>query len=173
MIIRFIKKNGACNHYKLYDVSEPMLNKCREKYKGFIDSGIVDVENYDLRNGIKTIDCSVVLSILTIQFTPIEYRQKIIESIYNCLNSNGAFIFVEKVLGNTNKIDTVFVDEYYGIKKENSYTQEQILLKRKSLEGVLVPITENWNIDLLKSVGFKQIDCFWRFLNFAGFIAIK
>jgi tRNA (cmo5U34)-methyltransferase len=46
-------------------------------------------------------------------------------------------------------------------------------VKRKSLEGVLMPLTENWNINLLKETGFKKIDCFWRNLNFAGWIAIK
>lgn len=45
--------------------------------------------------------------------------------------------------------------------------------KRKSLEGVLVPITAKWNEELLESAGFSQIDCFWRCLNFAGWIAIK
>ena len=59
------------------------------------------------------------------------------------------------------------------MKSDNLYTQEQIQKKRKSLEGVLVPITAKWNEDLLKEAGFKQIDCFWRSLNFAGWVAIK
>lgn len=80
---------------------------------------------------------------------------------------------VEKVLGNTNTINTVMCEEYYGMKKEHHYTEEQISSKRRSLEGVLVPITSAWNIDLLQSVGFSQIDCFWRSLNFAAFLAIK
>ena len=65
------------------------------------------------------------------------------------------------------------IDEYYKIKAENAYTQEQISAKRKSLEGVLVPITASWNEQMLKDAGFKSIDCFWRYLNFAGWIAIK
>lgn len=80
---------------------------------------------------------------------------------------------VEKVLGNTSAIDEIFVKEYYNMKKENSYSQKQIADKRKSLEGVLVPITAKWNENLLKECGFRQIDCFWRCLNFAGWIAIK
>jgi len=53
------------------------------------------------------------------------------------------------------------------------HPQEQIASKRKSLEGVLVPITARWNEDMLKAAGFRKIDCFWRNLNFAGWIAIK
>jgi tRNA (cmo5U34)-methyltransferase len=169
----FIDKLGARNFYKLYDVSIPMLEECQKRFKGWIDSGLVKIENHDLRNGIKDVNASLVLSILTLQFTPIEYRQKIVKSIYNSLNSGGAFILVEKVLGNTYEIDDLLVSKYYKMKKDNLYTQEQIENKRKSLEGVLVPITANWNIELLREAGFKQIDCFWRNLNFVGFIAIK
>jgi tRNA (cmo5U34)-methyltransferase len=42
-----------------------------------------------------------------------------------------------------------------------------------SLEGVLVPVTSDWNIDLLKQAGFRQIDVFWKWMNFVGYIAFK
>ena len=170
----FIRTYGANNSYKLYDVSDPMLSKCKEKYKGWIDNGIVEVNKNDLREGIpEYISASLVISNLTLQFTPIEYRQKIVDSVYKALNTDGAFILVEKVLGSSYRIDNVLIDEYYNIKRDNLYTEEQISAKRKSLEGVLVPITSDWNYQLLKSSGFKEIDCFWRYLNFAGWIAVK
>jgi tRNA (cmo5U34)-methyltransferase len=65
------------------------------------------------------------------------------------------------------------VDLYYKMKSDNGYSQEQIERKRLSLEGVLVPVTAKWNEELLKQAGFKYIDCFWRWMNFAGWIAIK
>lgn len=169
----FIEKFGSWNSFKLYDVSIPMLEVCRKRFKNYEDLGIVKIENHDLRNGLKDVNASLILSILTLQFTPIEYRHKIVKSIYNSLNKGGAFILVEKVLGNTYEIDDVLVSKYYQMKSDNLYTQEQIENKRKSLEGVLVPITANWNVELLREAGFTQIDCFWRDLNFAGFIAIK
>ena len=42
-----------------------------------------------------------------------------------------------------------------------------------ALEGVLVPVTASWNAELLRSAGFTDVDVFWRWLNFAGFVAIK
>ena len=170
----FIKAFGAQNQYKLYDVSEPMLNKAKERYKSWMDIGLVDVEEFDIRNGIpKNVYASLILSVLTLQFTPIEYRQKIIASIYDALEPGGALILVEKVLGSSYTIDSMLVDEYYRLKADNAYTQEQIAAKRKSLEGVLVPITSSWNVQMLKEAGFSNVDCFWRYLNFAGWVAIK
>lgn len=159
------------NHdFHLLDVSEPMLDACRERL-GWNQN--VFVENRDLRNGIGVTNVDLALSILTLQFTPIEYRQNILQNVYDSLSDGGAFIIVEKVLGNSAKIDDLFVKEYYNLKQENGYTQEQIANKRKSLEGVLVPLTSSFNEHLLHQVGFKYVDCFFRCLNFAGWIAIK
>lgn len=158
------------NHFYLLDVSEPMLEECRKRFE---DYPFVFVRDNDLRKGIPVDDIDLALSILTLQFTPIEYRQNILQDVYDKLNEGGAFILVEKVLGNSARIDNLFVKEYYDIKKDNGYTQEQIANKRKSLEGVLVPLTASFNEHLLHQVGFKYVDCFFRCLNFSGWIAIK
>ena len=42
-----------------------------------------------------------------------------------------------------------------------------------ALEGVLVPQTAAQNEALLDEAGFSQVDCFWRWMNFAGWIAIR
>ena len=34
-------------------------------------------------------------------------------------------------------------------------------------------MTAGWNEWMLRSAGFGEIDCFWRWLNFAGWIAVK
>lgn len=173
-ILPFIRKFGAQNTYRLIDVSESMINAVKERYKGFVDCGIMDIIKHDLRNGLPMIyDSSVVLSVLTLQFVPIEYRQKILQNIYESIRPGGCFVIVEKILANNEDMNRVFVDEYYNIKRENGYSEEQIQSKKKALENVLIPLTENMNTELLRRSGFKNIDCFWRFLNFAGYICLK
>jgi len=60
----------------------------------------------------------------------------------------------------------------YRLKRAN-YTQEEVDRKRASLEGVLVPVTAPWNEDFLRTVGFWHVDCFWRWMNFAGWVAVR
>ena len=160
------------NQFIGIEVSKSMREQARENFKTYHNVNII---NHDLRHGLPSthMNTSVILSILTIQFTPIEYRLNILKDIYQTLSGDGVFIFVEKVLGETAEIDNTLVDLYYGLKGENGYTQEKIQKKRKSLEGVLVPVTSSWNIELLRKAGFENIDCFWRNLNFAGYIAVK
>lgn len=156
------------------DVSEPMLTKAKHRFLDELIEKKITILNCDLRTGYPVGLFDIVTSCLTIQFTPIEYRQHIIQNIYDSLSSkNGTFIMVEKVLGSTDILNQAMVNNYYEMKKTNGYSEEQIERKRLSLEGVLVPVTNDMNINLLKSAGFKHVDVFWRWMNFTGYIAIK
>ena len=57
-----------------------MLDACRERL-GWNQN--VFVENRDLRSGIGVTNIDLALSILTLQFTPIEYRQNILQNVYD------------------------------------------------------------------------------------------
>lgn len=154
-------------HYYGVEISAPM----REASKTEIP--FATILDTDLRHDYPPLQASVTLSVLTLQFTPIEYRQKIIENVYRSTLPGGAFILVEKILGADSFANDLFVDTYLDRKGENGYTAEQISAKRESLEGVLVPVTESWNRELLESAGFRHVDSFWRHLNFAGWIGVK
>jgi tRNA (cmo5U34)-methyltransferase len=168
-----VSRFGVNNRFVGVEVSQPMLDAARERFRGMIDCGVVSIREMDLRHGFPPERASVILSVLTLQFTPIEYRLKIVREAFNSLVPGGALILVEKVLGASADLDAMLVDLYYGMKRENGYSQEEIDRKRLSLEGVLVPVTAAWNEQLLHQCGFSEVDCFWRYLNFAGWVAIK
>ena len=169
-LVRFL---GATNRYLGVEVSEPMIERARERFAGYIQTGLVDIRALDLRTDYPRVNASVTQAVLTLQFVPIEYRQAIVQSAYDATAVGGAFILVEKVLGAGAKLDALFVKHYLERKRQNGYTDEQIERKRLSLEGVLVPITAQWNELLLRNAGFTDIDCFWRCLNFAAWVAVK
>jgi tRNA (cmo5U34)-methyltransferase len=128
----------------------------------------------DLREGLRPWpDVSLITAILTMMFIPVECRQTLLHDIYMNLQPGGAFIMVEKLLGEGASIDRLLVKEYYSLKEAEGYSSEEIERKRLSLQGVLVPDTANHQIEVLHQVGFQSVDCFWRWMNFAGFIAIK
>ena len=155
------------------EISEPMREQANKNLKYYIENKQAKIINCDLREDFPISNNSVVLSVLTIQFIPIEHRQRIISSIYENLISGGVFIFVEKILGNDSIGNSMLEDLYYKLKGENGYTEEQIRAKRKSLEGVLVPVTSDWNIEMMSKAGFSNIQQFWQQLNFAGWVGFK
>jgi tRNA (cmo5U34)-methyltransferase len=170
---QLVDKFGVGNRFVGVEVSQPMLQACRERFAGYIKAGVVDIRDLDLRAAYPPVAASVTLCVLTLQFTPIEYRQRIVQDIYNHTTPNGALILVEKVLGADAGLDALLVKLYYALKVANGYSTEEIERKRLSLEGVLVPVTAKWNEELLRSAGFVHVDCFWRWMNFAGWIAVK
>ena len=82
-------------------------------------------------------------------------------------------MLVEKVLGASAAIDDRMVDVYHASKRSNGYTSESIARKAAALEGVLVPLTAAMNEQLLRGAGFAEIDSFWLYMNFRGWLAIK
>ena len=114
---------------------------------------------------------SLVLSVLSMQFMPTAYRRFMLRQICESIVDGGALIYVEKVVAGS--LDDLMVDLYYQMKRENGYTDEQIMAKRRSLENVLSPLEPEWNEALLKEAGFRRVQMFWRCLNFCGWIAVK
>ena len=168
-----LDKFGAYNSWVAVEVSPPMLEVLRQRFAGWVTNGLLTVSDTDLRTGFPPVQASVILSVLTLQFTPIEYRQQIVKRAFDALVPGGALLLVEKVLGATAELDAALVEEYYAFKRDSGYTEDEIQRKRMALEGVLVPLTAEWNETLLRRCGFAHVDCFWRAWNFAGWVAVK
>jgi tRNA (cmo5U34)-methyltransferase len=170
-INHLILKYGNYCHYHGLECSDSMIESAKNRFKDFQN---IQIHKMDLRTDWLTIsNISVCLSVLTLQFVPIEYRLSLLKKIYLSLETGGALILVEKVIGASAELDKLTTKLYYDLKQSNGYSNYEIERKRLSLEGVLVPVTAKWNEEMLKMVGFTQIDCFWRWMNFTGLIAIK
>lgn len=161
--------NRAEGYYGV-DTSEAMLNAARDNFK---NESLIHIQKMDLREDFPDLQAGIIQALLCLCFIPIEHRQKVVSECYSHLRSGGVLVIVDKMLGETSEITELFVERYHQMKADNGYTEEEIDRKRLSLQGVLVPITPSWLISMLKDAGFAYVDCFWRWMNFAGWVAIK
>lgn len=170
-----VDRFGVRSRFLACDVSEPMLEALRERFGGYREAGIVEVRQHDLRDGVPVaaFQPAVVLSVLTLQFVPIEYRQRLLREVHEQLAPGGALILVEKVLGEADETQRLLTDLYWGLKRENGYEQEAIERKAMALEGVLVPLTAQINEDWVRAAGFALVEEVWAYLNFRAWVAIK
>jgi len=173
MIAKLIKDLGSSMYvnYVGIDSSTAMVSKARKRFADdervtIVHGNIADAEMQRLRY-------DSILSILTLQFIPIEHRQDILKQIHDALTPNGCFILVEKVLGESSIGQDHLVSVYHQMKKDNGYSEEQVEAKRASLQNVLVPLRASENIRMLKSAGFSVVQPFWQNLNFIGIYASK
>lgn len=171
-----IDRIGAQARYLACDVSEPMLDVLNDRFQGWIEAGLMEVRRHDLREGVPlpTGPAAVILSVLTLQFVPIEYRPRLLQSAYDQLSSGGALILVEKVMGSSGLTDDLMRAVYHEHKHEvGGYSQDAIDRKALSLEGVLVPLTANFNEALIRDAGFATVEQIWGWGPFRGWVAVK
>ncbi len=155
------------------DNSDAMLDKARRRLaeKGLADRS--DLRNGDLNKPINITNASLVLMNWTLQFVRPLNRSQLMEEIFNGLTHGGAMIIAEKVLAKDSLINRLYIDYYYKYKNQMGYSDTEIAKKREALENVLVPYRVDENVELLRSSGFQIVDVFFRWFNWAGFVAIK
>jgi tRNA (cmo5U34)-methyltransferase len=177
----FVSKYGASCTYTGVEVSAPMREAALARFQDARRSDAygmeapvqVKVVDCDLRTSLPANTNALTLSILTLMFIPVEYRPQLLARLYAQTQAGGALIVVEKVVGQSEDVAQLFTQTYHAFKRQQGYTREEIVRKAMALEGVLVPLTAAWNERLLRQAGFLEVECFWRWCNFAGFLAIK
>jgi len=172
-VYSLLSEYGKENRLVAVDSSKPMVEAARRRFARDIAAGRISVERMDLRNSYPEVQACVTLCVLTLQFIPMEHRQVVVREAFRHTVPGGAFILVEKVLGKSAGLDSAMVSNYLRLKRANGYAQNEIVLKRRSLEGVLVPLTAAWNESLLTVAGFSEVDGFWRWMNFAGWVGVR
>lgn len=152
------------------EVSEPMARRQRERFKAFAN---VDVRTVDVTTDMPVQEYDLVIAVLTLQFIRPEDRDGVVAGVYGRLRDGGALLLVEKVIGESWAIEGVLRSEYERQKGRNGYTTEQIENKKDTLAFVMQPYKASQNEAMLRQAGFRHVDCFWRELNFAGWLAVK
>ncbi len=172
-IVPLLKRFGATVRYVCVETSEPMVLAFQERYADWIRQGVIQLHEADLRTDFPYAKASLVQAVLTLMFTPINYRQRILRKCYDALLPDGALVLVEKVLGEGATLEALQVETYHAMKAANGYTREEIDRKRLALEGVQVPVPPSMNERMLRDAGFREVDVFWRWMNFSAWVALK
>lgn len=153
------------------DNSKEMVEKTKERFKS---EDNVSIEFLDLvKDDYKIENASLITNILTMQFIPQRHRQAIINRLYEGLNEGGCLILVEKVVGSNARFNEMWVEMYHEMKIRNGLTEKHVFEKASAIRGVMRPHTLKENIEMLDIAGFKDIDTFFKWNNFVGFVAIK
>jgi tRNA (cmo5U34)-methyltransferase len=168
-----VDRLGMRAQYEAVEISEPMLAELEARFEGW--RRVLNIHAHDLREGWpdRIGFADVVISSLTVQFVPIEYRQRLLRDVVARLRPGGILILVEKVLPAGAELESLMNEVYWSDKERNGYTREAIDRKRLSLEGVLVPLTARFNEDLLDMAGFATVDVGWAWGPFRAWLALK
>lgn len=154
------------------DSSSAMLAKTRENLRKNKVTNYI-LYRHDLNECFKFKNASCVFLNWTLQFVRPVSRPMLLKSIYDGLNREGVLLLMEKIIGKDSMLARLYIDLYHNFKKRQGYSDLEIMKKREALENVLVPYRLDEDCELLERAGFSKVDIFFKWYNFAGFIAVK
>lgn len=154
------------------DNSQPMLEKARQKLVHVqqihqVELICKNVEDCSFENS------SVVVINYTLQFLPMQERQKLLRSVYEGLAPGGLLFLSEKIKSAYPQFQETITVHYEAFKARNGYARSEIERKKEALENVLVPLTEAQQAQMLNESGFAQVDSPIKLHNFISFVALK
>lgn len=153
------------------DNSTEMVEKARDSFKS---ESKVEINLIDLvKDEFEFENASLITNVLTMQFIPHRHRQDIINRLYEGLNEGGCLILVEKVVGSNARFNEMWIEMYHEMKLRNGLSEKNVFDKASAIRGVMRPYTLKENLQMLDNAGFKDVDTFFKWNNFAGFVAIK
>ena len=154
------------------DSSQYMVAKCREKVEALALGDLIEIIHQEVED-LSFPDASFVISHYTLQFMPPENRLDVLARIYQGLKQDGYLILSEKIRFADPTAQEFITSKYYQHKKNMGYSEVEISRKREALENVLIPLTVEENIELLKKAGFQDISIVSSKLLFVTFLAKK
>ena len=105
-------------------------------------------------------------SILLFPFLSYERRETILKKIHSSLEVGGALISVEKVRSKNSHFEDMLNQLYFDFKLQQDLTEEEILLKAKSLRSSMYLFDEQTVFKSLKDCGFSEYEVFFKCFNF-------
>lgn len=172
MIVERLKERGIDNVRMVgIDNSESMLQAAKDELPES-----VELIHHDLRKGLpyRGLACKpkVILSLWTAQFVPIEYRASLLQNCHTAMQPDGAFLFAEKLRGQTSHHETVMREEYHKWKTKQGYSKESVAEKARSLEGRLVSLSAPEVKGVLMNEGWNPEEV-CRYYQFALYYCVK
>lgn len=154
------------------DSSESMLERCRSKLAALKLSDNVELRCSDICSIDLSESAGLTILNLTLQFVAPDKRASLLAKIRASTKPNGAVIISEKVVSESLELHDTIQQLHWDFKREAGYSELEIARKRDSLENVLIPLTTQENLDLIRQAGFKEAEILYKNLNFAVFVGI-
>lgn len=173
-LVRIHRELKSCGKEALLigvDNSGSMIEKCREKLEREGVGGVELLEE-DL-DSFSPNPCHLVIINYTLQFLSPNKRLPLLQTIQRSLRPGGMLLLSEKIKSADSPINSILSDLHRDFKRENGYSDLEIARKREALENVLIPLTPEEQILMMKEASFSSCDLVLKKYNFACYLGIK
>ncbi|MCZ8519735.1 MULTISPECIES: class I SAM-dependent methyltransferase [Paenibacillus] len=165
----FVYQKYPNAHFTLIDVSENMLEGARSR---FGDAANVTYVVADYSDYSFTEQYDIVISSLSIHHLTHAAKKQLFRTIHQTLKDGGIFVNADQAQGETAAADAYYRQRWLEYISQSGLSHEAI---EASIERRKVDINAKTGDQLrwLREAGFAEVDCMYKYLDFAVFFAQK
>ena len=165
-----LKKRFPNAEIRCVDFAPKMLEAAKHKLKGLngISFEQADISDYSFSENIDAVVSSLALHHLETD----EDKKGFQEKSYKALNRGGLFMNADIILASDKKRQQVCLEKWEEFNMQ-SMTDAQLEDRKHKYETEDRPAVLMNEIDNLKAIGFKKVEIFWRYYNFAVYGGVK
>lgn len=169
LLTEMVIKKYPNAEYTLVDIAEEMLAIAKERFEA-LENVSFNVEDY--RDGISGGKYEAIISSLSIHHLDSYEKKNLYKNIFNILEDGGVFVNADQVKGEDCESEEI-VKEYQLSYIENcSLSREE---KDETYGRIKLDKMDKMSaqINMLKEVGFKSVDIYYKYYNYVVFRARK
>lgn len=163
-----ILKNFSSSVIDGIDISEKMIEVCKETLKHF--EGRFTLTCGDIEKTTFATDYNLIVAGLSIHHLTDEAKRKFLCRIYDSLKVNGVFLIRDIIKSESDRMNTLYHKLWCEFERKNGIDPDKIDKNTKEDD---IPTTVNNHVVWLKEAGFKDVDCVWKYNNFAIIVGYK
>jgi tRNA (cmo5U34)-methyltransferase len=158
----------------LIDASGYMLDKAKERLRGLENIHYVQASFQELLSkGIPGGMFDIAVSSQAIHHLTMEEKKRLFKKIYTSLQSGAYFLNIDVVIAQTDSLENWYMklwQEWIDVKVVSSGKDDvsfQDIVRRYKEAEENKPDTLDDQLNALKDIGFKEVDCFYKYGIFA------
>ncbi|MEK3912240.1 class I SAM-dependent methyltransferase [Paenibacillus sp. FSL H7-0331] len=166
---RMVLQKYPSAHLTLMDLSDQMLEGARRRFR---EEDHVQYIVGDYSSYIFPESYDIIVSSLSIHHLTHPAKRQLFATVYQLLNSDGVFVNADQVQGNTPAIDQYHKQRWLAHINNSGLSRESIdaSVERRKLD-INAKLGEQ--IEWLEQAGFTDVDCMYKYLDFAVFFGKK
>lgn len=153
------------------DLTDEMLSQAKRKLKRFKNRVVLKTGNFSSTPFGNNFNA--VVSSLSIHHLTPDGKKKLYKKIYKSIKKGGIFINADMVKSKSEYIQKLYMKEWEGFMRAGKVNEESIKRRLQGVKKVDIYDAFEDQLDWLKRAGFKNVDVFWKYWNFAVFGGFK
>lgn len=153
------------------DSSPDMLDVARKKVKH--TTWRIDFLCQDIRAFRLDGEFDVIVSGFSLHFLAPDEKEEILRKCLALLKDGGMFIDSEAVLSPSEKVYNIYMDKWKDFMRSNGFSDEEIGSHILKFLRDVKPMTVDNQLGLMSKSGFRDVECYFKYLNWAVFGGYK